>query len=149
MTDRAALLMDLADRVEKAQGPDRELDAEIWATAVGRVFDATSRRWLKIKRAWPANNGGKDCFWFETASSMQGTNAILYTASLDAALSLVPEGWAWAVYGGAREEIVATAYCVPNGGRLPWPDWVTDICAATPALALCAAALRALASELS
>ena len=112
MTDRAALLMDLAERCEKAQGPDRELDREI--------AEAT-----------------KPDFWLVPPR---------YTASLDAALSLVPEGWAWAVYGGAREEIVATAYCVPNGGRLPWPDWVTDICAATPALALCAATLRALAS---
>lgn len=123
MTDRAALLMDLADRVERAAGADRAIDLDI-----ARLRGVTVMRQR-------ADDSGADEYthWH-------------YTASLDAALSLVPEGWAWAVYGGAREEIVATAYCVPNGGRLPWPDWVTDICAATPALALCAAALRALAS---
>lgn len=67
--------------------------------------------------------------------------------SLDAAASLVPESYAWTVYGGTREEGHATAYCVPNGGRLPWPTWVDDVNAATPALALTAACLRALAQE--
>ena len=125
MTDRAALLMDLAERCEQASGPDRELDARIYIlTTGGSAADAD----------YAATDPDVTC------------KPLRYTASLDAALTLVPEGWAWAVYGGAREEIVATAYCVPNGGRLPWPDWVTDICAATPALALCAAALRALAS---
>ncbi len=143
MTDRAALLMDLAERCEKAQGVDRELDAEI-ALAVGVVRERDGDCFyghknfsvLVLERDYYAHDGNAP----ELAH---------LTASLDAALSLVPEGWAWAVYGGAREEIVATAYCVPNGGRLPWPDWVTDICAATPALALCAAALRALASRAS
>lgn len=142
MTDRAALLMDLADRVEKASGPDRELDFAIfralhpeyagpeWKEFGGglrHAMDSSDMRCLPPPNVTPSR----------------------WTASLEAALSLVPEGWAWAVYGGAREEIVATAYRVPNGGRLPWPDWVTDICAATPALALCAAALRALASGAS
>jgi len=125
MTDRAALLMDLADRCEKADGADWNLSADI-ARAMG---------WAESEHAWHS---------LDWRSRQSGPPH--YTHSLDAALSLVPEGWAWAVYGGAREEIVATAYCVPNGGRLPWPDWITDICAATPALALCAAALRALAS---
>ena len=144
MTDRAALLMDLAERCEKAEGADRELDAEIWATAVGRVFDATSRRWLKIKRAWPANNGGKDCFWFETASSMQGTNAILYTASLDAALSLVPEGLLRSMLEDPR---VSRAVAHVRTKSILDPDtqeW-SGYAKALP-LALCAAALRALAS---
>lgn len=111
---RAALLMDLAERCEKAKADEQK-------AALEDVLQA-----LHL---------------YSTVFRLLDNHAYL-----DAAMSLVPEGWAWAVYGGAREEIVATAYCVPNGGRLPWPDWVTDICAATPALALCAAALRALAS---
>lgn len=145
MTDRAALLMDLAERCEKAQGPDRELDAEILAALVGGVAKQSP-----INGAWCVYIGtdsrGRPRLWEARTDVENAWRHAPFTASLDAALSLVPEGWAWAVYGGAREEIVSTAYCVPNGGRLPWPDWVTDICAATPALALCAAALRALAS---
>ncbi len=126
-------LMSLADRCEKAQGADRLLDFDI-AQMIGLVPIGAVQMRYAIDPGLFTTTGG------------DATAVPRYTASLDAALSLVPEGWAWAVYGGAREEIVATAYCVPNGGRLPWPDWVTDICAATPALALCAAALRALAS---
>lgn len=57
-------LMELASRVEAGEGPDRELDKAI-ATALGYG------RWYA---AWHPSWG--------------------YTASLDAAMTLVPEGWA-------------------------------------------------------
>jgi hypothetical protein len=67
---------------------------------------------------------------------------------LDAAMSLVPEGWRW--MAGQREFPHCRAY-VENGelafrgfGLRPNParQWF-EVTAATPALALCAAALRA------
>ena len=70
-------------------------------------------------------------------------------AWLEVAASLVPADHAWACYGGKRPEGRATAYCVPRKGSTPWPAWVDDVTAATtPALALTAAALRALAQEI-
>lgn len=125
-TTRADLIA-LAARVEQAQGPDRELDAEI-ARAIGWK-ESLSGRWWKPP-------GGDD--W----------NFVLppFTASLDAALTLVPEGWIFAVHSG-DDRGPPVAYCVPNMGRLPWPHWVDDINAATPALALTAAALRARAED--
>lgn len=59
-----------------------------------------------------------------------------YTASLDAAMTLVPEGYDWAVFrtnGG----LTVHAWC---GSR-------EDVFAATPALALTAACLRARAAQ--
>lgn len=56
-----------------------------------------------------------------------------YTASLDAALTLVPHGKEWEMYGGVQP--VALIYYA--GSRY------VDGRAATPALALCIAALRA------
>lgn len=60
-----------------------------------------------------------------------------YTASIDAALTLVPNGWCWAVLR------------LPNGmfsagmQKPPAAPLLTDDEFATPALALCVAALRA------
>ena len=121
-------MADLAERCEQATGPDRELDYAIADSVLGTVKP-------------PYRRGRCD----------------RYTASLDAAMSLVPEGW------------VMAALCQ----REPWfcrletddfdsmtfgkgEDWITEITAgqeamataATPALALCAASLRARAAAL-
>lgn len=67
-----------------------------------------------------------------------------YTASVDAALTLVPEGYIWAVTNMDPETGLVTrsaAMLAPNA------DADGDPCiAATPALAICAAALRARAA---
>ena len=63
-----------------------------------------------------------------------------FTASLDAAMQLVPEGTLWRVNKWANGADASVAFVKPyrEGPRCT---------AATPALALCAAALRALASQ--
>jgi hypothetical protein len=108
-------LLALAERVEQATGPCRNLDNSI------RL----------------ATNGG--CAFDEDPA---------YTASLDAAMTLVPEGWNW--MAGNRNQPKARAY-VNNGElhfegvtaqRNPRLRWC-EVVAATPALALTAAALRA------
>jgi hypothetical protein len=106
-------LVELAERCEAATGPDRELDRCLFAVAHG------------VER-----------------ERVTGPLDISYTASLDAAITLVPEGMGiielrfnnssrdglWRAY----LNVSPTADAVANGGD-----------AATPALALCAAALRA------
>ena len=138
MTDptRAALLA-LAERCEQASGPDRELDFAIF-------------RLLNPKYAgpeWQEFGGGLrhryDSSDIRFLPHMTPAN---WTASLDAALTLVPDGWKWTLHS-ADTAGPPCAYCVPNMGRLPWPMWVNDVSAATPALALCAATLRARAEE--
>ena len=69
--------MSLIERLRLAQGPSRELDAEI-AKMVG------------------APHGPWEHVTVETRSiSYVDEQAPAYTASLDAAMTLVPEGWRW------------------------------------------------------
>ncbi|MFN8993324.1 MAG: hypothetical protein ACK5X3_06635, partial [Pseudomonadota bacterium] len=73
-----------------------------------------------------------------------------YTASLDKAVTLVPEGWKWKAIlrDSARGENTGEGYV--HNGRLHMSGQYqgADTFAATPALALCAAALRARAAML-
>lgn len=101
---------DLITRLERADGPDRELDAAIWCAMRGADFDLYS----------------------QVVPNFNEWQALRYTASIDAALTLVPEGYDWAIFhtnGG----LTIHAWC---GDRI---DHFGD----TPALALCIAALRA------
>jgi hypothetical protein len=120
-------LIELAERCEKATGPDRELDAEIACHAPICQADY-------VRSASPANRRGMVTRHFNGGG--RGTFVCdSYTASLDAAMTLVPEG----------AELV-TLVLINSAGRMPSAgiDGGEHIShAATPALALCAAALRA------
>jgi len=125
-------LSDIIARLEKATGPDRDVDAHI-ALATG---------WLVL-----GTNIGPE--WCDPNNRPAGLPA--YTASLDAALRLVPEGW------GGSVDVYPESYRRPDadGKRLKWggaasisPDFgdiarLITACAKTPALALCIAALKA------
>jgi hypothetical protein len=108
MTDPATLLA-LAERCEQAAGPDAGLDLAIWTS----LLDTPGFR--------PPSPWRTD-----------------YTASLDAALTLVPEGCGYQIISGFDEGGLshASVYVpeIDNGERGD---------SATTALALCAAALRA------
>jgi hypothetical protein len=119
MTDPATLLA-LADRCEQAAGPDRELDCYIHAPREGR--NIKPERWIETVRVY---------------SHMVPR----YTASLDAAVMLVPEGWIYEL--GRGESGTSRALCRMGDERGIWTGWAV---AATAALALCAAALRARAA---
>ena len=111
----------IIDRLEKATGGDRELDAAIFDIACGGLF-------------WPEN----ETLWVQV-----GWNRVpkAFTASLDAAIALVEKmlpGWGWMVErqpnGEAEawlDEFGAYAYGRPVQGR-------------TPAIALLIALFRAL-----
>ena len=139
MTDtkhEAAAIAELADRVEAAIWPqnDRILNREV-ARAVGWGYRT------------PSEHGRKNPAWFHpddcrdgrpVMDSLHGTDVwrepLDYLGSLDAAMTLVPDGWSlgqWTIIGK------------PDSARI-WRDGC-DVLArgATPALALTAAALRA------
>lgn len=108
-------LLELAVRCEKATGPDMELATDIWRVAGAGGF----------------------------------RNA---TASLDAAMTLVSEGWGLAHLGEcwqqgdwhvtlAQRPSESQRRAYENGGQFAVESVSGE--AATPALALCAAALRA------
>ncbi|CAB4137301.1 hypothetical protein UFOVP319_22 [uncultured Caudovirales phage] len=110
MTDREAI----AARIEAATGPDRELDCRIWAMHTGGNFD-TYRAVVPDFGQWQAP---------------------YYTASIDAAMMLVPEGCVWL----RKDQFTMTVYKAPADGA--WAKHV-DAVGATPALALAAAAICA------
>jgi hypothetical protein len=115
----------LVGQLEQATGPDRELDLAI-ALAVGAV----DRRTVSTKHGFGYSDGQWACSHVEQ-----------YTALLDAAMMLVPEGWHDAVYGpgvGASDNLCTASLDPPE---YDGPPETAE--AATRALALVAAALRA------
>lgn len=116
-------LVELASRCEAATGPNRELDADIAAAVHMKQLTYSSPEWIKDPE---------------------------FTTSLDAAMTLVDEGMAKRGYYFTLEHDP-----FDRAGR-PWAarfDTAGDECghgdtiyaaAATPALALCAASLRAM-----
>ncbi len=94
----------LIQRVEAAEGPDRELDGEIHGIPSAAC-----------------------CDWDDVPH---------YTASLDAAASLIPEGYDWILERTNGGLTICARVGHNDPDRNSWGD--------TPALALCAAALRAL-----
>lgn len=134
------ILLALAERCEQATGRDWALDADI-AEGMNPEFQSTP--WERID--YP---GGR---WvvFADRSAPDNWNIVSpppYTSFIDVALTLVPEGWKWALHS-ADDAGPPCAFCVSDMGKLPWSKRVDDTHAATPALALCAAALRARAAE--
>jgi hypothetical protein len=130
-TPDANTLVELAARVEAAPGPDRELDAII-----------TSAAWpyrSEGGRIAPAPSGNGRCVSYYASGNHGTWKAPDYTASLDAAMQLVPEGWEpWDLNKGARWHFSLNK----QGGKYPIVDGHAD----TWALAICAAALRARAA---
>ena len=155
-------LLELADRCEREE-PSRELDGEImfslFAKPAGDQVPTRHYLWPEDNASWSfairfsgwtaeriaSNRRGQ-----ETIVIMRDGDPILLnslrikpvTTSLDAAVTLVPEGaeW-WEVYverewerGPAKAEVT------------PYRRTTFKAFAATPALALCAAALRARAA---
>lgn len=107
--------MTLIERLEALTAPDREVDAEI-----AKVMDTTVVRHHR-----------------ESGTNITTTNCH-YTSSLDAALTLVPEGWEW-----LREHLETMCVYLPKHNDVN--SWDIHITGAhkTPAIALCIAALKA------
>ena len=130
---------DLAQRVEWAEGASRELDAEI-AVALRLVpffnpgIYAVPLEYAPDEPRGPGHIGVWAIPGDGTRRLCHSRPAPHYTASLDAALTLLPAGWFWCV----------------NSNGIGWAmryDFEVIGKASTPALALCAAAIRARAME--
>lgn len=139
-------LLELAERVERAEGPDRRLDVAI-AIAVDWTYPSMMAP-LRVTVAWR----GEDAI-DSIAEEAERPDSLLkylprYTASIDAAMTLVPEGWWWSagdcsVSSDASvgpdvahcDKALLIAFDDGIHADLPHPS--------TPALALCAVSLRA------
>jgi hypothetical protein len=124
-------LLELAAACEAAEGPDRELDHAVW-----RVADP-------VNAAHAEANGNKPLPWLHQ-----------YTSSLDWAMSLVPEGWLLATLNERnasgehnwrwKAELWDCNATRRLGEDAPHVRGIArNAHAATPALALTSAALKA------
>lgn len=120
--------MELIERLEALSAPCREVDAEIaFATGWRMSYGA----WFTPEQASAARKARKSIWTYGGIS-----NSLAYTASIDAAMTLVPEGCGVAIFratiaGASRAELE----------NLAGHEFCAD--ATTPAIALCIAALKA------
>ncbi len=134
-----SILQELLKRVEAATGPDREIDTAIWLQIAP---GATRSQWSYIHKA-----SARECFVDETRDATgRWITTPAYTGILDAAVGLVEKmlpGWTGHLdFGGSQ----ACGYVIRPLTEGPLLEHRAF--GATPALALCAALLRALiASE--
>lgn len=114
---------DIIERLEKATGPDRRLDFDLWSIVTNPSgFPAFSE-------PEPVRTN-----WFECWKDRNGFPN--YTRSTDDARTLIPEGWEW------------TLHCETEDCRVEIGDPQIGLegRSETPAIALCIAALKARAA---
>lgn len=117
----------LSERVERLEGPDREIDF-----AIGEVVMCLRH----VGAGLYDTDSPSGPYYSEDGGDYPAYPH--YTASLDAAMSLVPEGWNCAVFRRQDwKQQNAQVWHSEQRGSTNHGD------AATPAIALCAAALKA------
>ncbi len=124
MTD----ILELAKRVEALDGPDREVDALIWALVEPQEHDRRCS-FDGMKYAGHVHTKTEKKAHIKRLAEY---NAPAFTASLDAAMTLVPEGYQFCVTNGNGAWVRKSAHFPTIHGDNKHP-----------ALALVAAALRA------
>ncbi len=128
---------ELIAALEAATGPSRELDARIQCELDGLYFGRhCSGRLFKARRIF---KGGQVKDYAENFKSKP------YTESIDAALSFTPERWRVHQLGQNGLLWRANLFTTP-ANIAPTTAWARAV-AATPAIALCIANLRALEAQ--
>lgn len=120
----------LADKIERAEGPSRELDAAVF-TAIGGALPSHA---FGMDIALEQDPENPSSFVVPIGEMRVRYECPAYTASIDAAMTLVPEGYA---VGFKR------APCQRSHAMLATIGYEANASGDTPALALTAAALRA------
>jgi hypothetical protein len=144
----ASALTELAVRCECAEGPDRALDVAI---GLAGKFYVAEPRYLGAEPmiGYVDDDGSR----VEPGNGAQDGLVPPYTASLDAAMTLVPTdgsmnfvefSWSWEPQEPEVWPAASVRWYPPHKSG---PDWHAFVVSArTPALTLCAAALRARAA---
>lgn len=136
---------DLIARLEKAEGPQQELDARIIAALLAPASATVAQspingRWCVFNGEW----NGKPRLW-ETPTGFRADHESV-TGSLDAAIALTEKmlpGWGWNVerYGHSCEGTLIEIGSHPDEADREW-----SATSHTPAIALLIATLKALQS---
>jgi len=121
---------ELIAALERAEGPDRALDKAIFALAYP---DKVPAKVVTSGYGWREDNSG---WWLETGEDARSPRQTIYpprfTASIDAALTLAPEGFDWEI---ARTNGGLTIHAKCGSHDMAFGN--------TPAIALCIASLKA------
>ena len=133
-------MQDLIDRLEAATEGSRELDGLIWKAITEHKID---KNWCGDSAIFVADHflneqNEHDVEWdmFCWIGQFPDHKVPHYTTSIDAALTLVPQGWRYGVDAKEGE----TSFAV----LLRKSDWLyVEASAPLPALAICIAALKA------
>lgn len=135
-------MLSLAERCERATGPDDMLDRDIKIACEGLRDTPEGYRWKLFPDEVVDRQQFPLLYPDGTPTNRQMMSSPAYTSSLDAAMTLVPEVLEWETgsVGWARLRPADTLDQLD-------PRVVLVRKAATPALALCAASLRARASS--
>lgn len=128
-------LSQIIAELEAAKEGSRELEAKIFAVTA----DKNSREFWR----WRGIHSTKTTTDAEAWQSFCRKRSPFYTHSLDAALSLLAKGTLWAVIDMEDGPIARLCWPNPDGGFV---GGYHEAYAATPALALCLAALKARAA---
>lgn len=138
-------LVGLAERVEALDGPSREVDAEIF-----RAIGAPVPFQFANKLVVLTFDEAEQCYFAPIGDMRVRYEPPAYTASLDAVMTLVPEGWGWLV-SQPTEKAIASGLLKQRTPVLSEVQYGCDlrfaVAAATPALALCVAALRSRSAQ--
>ena len=134
----------LIERLEKAGEGSRELDCEIAAhsqtPAIGDLMKEADVETLLAPCAFGIGLSDDDYEGYLPETNADYYGVPHYTTNLQDALGLVPDGWHWLCHDGSGLEDH------PGGFASLHPDGENYVYgrAATPALAMCVACLRAL-----
>ncbi|MGF7152494.1 hypothetical protein [Novosphingobium gossypii] len=134
-------LIALAEWCEAAAGADRELDAAVFRSIGAPVPFQFANKLLAL-----TFDEARNAYFADIGEMRVRYEPPAFTASVDAAMTLVPEGclhMARTIWDAAGKTAGIGRVDRYVSGK--WTDGF-DSCAASPALALTAAALRALAS---
>tara|TARA_Y100001933_G_scaffold90783_1_gene91760 strand:- start:1586 stop:1996 length:411 start_codon:yes stop_codon:yes gene_type:complete len=124
----------LAERIEALEGPCREMDREIFKAVGAPLPKAAFGMDIELQ---PDPNSASG-FVMPVGELQVRYECPHYTTSLDAAMTLVPEGWGWFKLRTSTGQVWVEVEREDGTGMIAF-----SVHAATPALALCAAALRA------
>lgn len=130
--------MDLIERLEKATGPDRDLDTDIARATVTEGWRILDDGTLECYGEMDADHGPD---WYPS-----GAEIPYYTRDIDAAASLIdPRELSWTLGQNAHHRYwQASVNCLDQGGE-PYARGFAGPCV-SPAVALSAAALKARAA---
>jgi hypothetical protein len=144
-------LLALAERVEKATGPSRELDA-----LIGVAFQIGCRKGLPDDHEYltairaddpEASAGRAGHYWFHCRSGKSMRSAEMYTASIDGAMTLLPgPNWEYSIEWQAGSVLYVPEASMVAIVKIGDPKLMMEAEATTPALALVAACLRSIAA---